>query len=464
MSIRCFGTKPPFYSPSPSHSSAIRLLDEFLQSGGERLIVDPLKRAVFQHDLWALFDWLAARLDHHPDARKALLSRVARVIRRVALTQNQIEGLPDNYQQAVRSKAFASSFDPAQRERAFLPPDLTAGNGQWLAVSANDPVAAQHASEISHSSFSVKWHVPGGAPATLAYWKALWDHPEPYVIEFDHDGERRVTVNPALPAIPSGTQLALVRRMLLIDQRGVIVPSAVTENVQFRVLQQQGQHSSNSGWGARGCLPVQAGGLQAVAAGDLAFFTFSSHGIDPFELPPDTARQRPPKILEGCGNCHQQSRSSIHVVLSLRRLLKPVLAARLESSPLEPLVHSGCRRCGPKSATCRLGAATGILAVESLVTRRLRSMLRLQVRSFRQEVEEDRDDQVDGEKLHSLEPVAFAIPADLGDDPHRQQHRRDLRQRELQVHRLAEDVGREYQHRRNEERNLHARADRDDRD
>ena len=128
-----------FLLTDPSHSSASRLLDEFLQSGGERLIVDPLKRAVFQHDLWALFDWLAARLDHHPDARKALLSRVARVIRRVALTQNQIEGLPDNYQQAVRSKAFASSFDPAQRERAFLPPDLTAGNGQWLAVSAIRP-------------------------------------------------------------------------------------------------------------------------------------------------------------------------------------------------------------------------------------------------------------------------------------------------------------------------------------
>ena len=318
-----------FLLTDPSHSSAIRLLDEFLESGGERLIVDPLKRAVFQHDLWALFDWLAARLDHHPDARKALLSRVARVIRRVALTQDQIEGLPDNYQQAVRSKAFASSFDPAQRERAFLPPDLT-GNGQWLAVSAIDPVAAAHASEISHSSFSVKWHVPGGAPATLAYWKALWDHPEPYVIEFDNDGERRVMVNPALPAIPSGTQLALVRRMLLIDQRGVIVPSTVTESVQLRVFQQQDQPSFEFRLGRARLFAGQAGGLQAVAAGDLAFFTFSSHGIDPFELPPDTARERPPKILEGCGNCHQQSRSSIHAVLSLRRLLKPY--SQLDSS------------------------------------------------------------------------------------------------------------------------------------
>lgn len=319
-----------FLLSDPSHSAAIRLLDEFLQSGGERLIVDPLKRAVFQHDLWALFDWLAARLDHHPDARKALLSRVARVIRRVALTQNQIEGLPDNYQQAVRSKAFASSFDPAQRERAFLPPDLTAGNGQWLAVSANDPVAAQHASEISHSSFSVKWHVPGGAPATLAYWKALWDHPEPYVIEFDHDGERRVMVNPALPAIPSGTQLALVRRMLLIDQRGVIVPSAVTENVQFRVLQQQDQPSFEFRLGRARLFAGQAGGLQAVAAGDLAFSTFSSKGMDPFASRGGRSWEERGEILKRCPICHDQPRPRIHSVLSVRRLLKPY--SQLDSS------------------------------------------------------------------------------------------------------------------------------------
>ena len=194
-----------FLLTEPSHSSAIRLLDEFLQSGGERLIVDPLKRAVFQHDLWALFDWLAARFDHHPDARKALLSRVARVIRRVALTQKQIEGLPDNYAAAARSGTFAPRFDASQPDRAFLPPDLTTTAGAWVVISANEPVAAQHASEISHSSFSVRWHVPGGPPATLAYWKKLWDHPEPYVIEFDNDGERRVTVNPALPAIPTST-------------------------------------------------------------------------------------------------------------------------------------------------------------------------------------------------------------------------------------------------------------------
>jgi hypothetical protein len=36
-----------------SHARALGLLDEFLTSNGERLIRDPLKRAVFQNDLWA---------------------------------------------------------------------------------------------------------------------------------------------------------------------------------------------------------------------------------------------------------------------------------------------------------------------------------------------------------------------------------------------------------------------------
>ncbi len=34
------------------------LLDEFLQRGGETSRNDPLKRAVFQHDLWAVYDHL----------------------------------------------------------------------------------------------------------------------------------------------------------------------------------------------------------------------------------------------------------------------------------------------------------------------------------------------------------------------------------------------------------------------
>jgi hypothetical protein len=41
----------------PSHARALRVLDQFLQTNAEVLIQDSLKRAIFQRDLWALFDW-----------------------------------------------------------------------------------------------------------------------------------------------------------------------------------------------------------------------------------------------------------------------------------------------------------------------------------------------------------------------------------------------------------------------
>ena len=45
----------------PSHRRAIEVLDEFVAQHAERLIEDPLKRAVLQRDLWAIFDWTCGR-------------------------------------------------------------------------------------------------------------------------------------------------------------------------------------------------------------------------------------------------------------------------------------------------------------------------------------------------------------------------------------------------------------------
>src|SRR5215471_15428704 len=43
----------------PSHQKAFAALDEFIDKHGEKLIRDPLKRALLQRDLWELFDWSA---------------------------------------------------------------------------------------------------------------------------------------------------------------------------------------------------------------------------------------------------------------------------------------------------------------------------------------------------------------------------------------------------------------------
>ncbi len=41
--------------------------------------------------------------------------------------------------------------------------------------------------------------------------------------------------NPAMPQIPAGTMVALVRQMILIDNQGRPTATHLTESVQFRI-------------------------------------------------------------------------------------------------------------------------------------------------------------------------------------------------------------------------------------
>lgn len=105
----------------PSHQQALAVLDEFIDTRGEKLIRDPLKRALLQRDLWELFDWSAKPFRNSDDARacRELQSRFVLLIRRLALTTNEIALLPDNYAQAEKNKL------------PDLPQGLIQTNGNW---------------------------------------------------------------------------------------------------------------------------------------------------------------------------------------------------------------------------------------------------------------------------------------------------------------------------------------------
>src|ERR1700733_9468579 len=75
----------------PSHEEALKSLDEFLQQHSERLIAEPLKRALFQRDLLAVSDWLSLPRDEPVQPRSELQKRVTEIIRRLALTKDQTE-------------------------------------------------------------------------------------------------------------------------------------------------------------------------------------------------------------------------------------------------------------------------------------------------------------------------------------------------------------------------------------
>ena len=256
-----------------------------------------------------MFDWAAApRFDGRDErAQTALMTRLARVIRRVALTRAQIEQLPNAYAEAARSDA-------------SLPDDLIRAEGKWVPIVGLEPSARQHASALSRSAFSVMWSVPGGAGATTAYWKQLWEFPTPYVLDSSVEGELRVELNSALPSVPGGTRLALLRTMLLIDQAGAIVPTALVESVQFHTIDRVHTFAEYKMQRAK-LFAGQAGGLQAVGPADRSFITFSSKGEDVFEQGRPVGGE---VTLNGCDDCHgPRFRPGVGSVLSIRALLKP---------------------------------------------------------------------------------------------------------------------------------------------
>lgn len=116
----------------PSRDPAICVMDEFLSGDAERLIRDPVKRAILQRDLWAVFDWLAGRAEMNAGINSELETRIAAIMRRVALSDAEIRALPDNYAAAMGSRKFAERYDTAHRSQPFLPPDLFAPAGHWF--------------------------------------------------------------------------------------------------------------------------------------------------------------------------------------------------------------------------------------------------------------------------------------------------------------------------------------------
>ncbi|HLO15414.1 MAG TPA: hypothetical protein VK206_11325 [Anaerolineales bacterium] len=202
----------------PSHQRALQVLNEFLATHAENLIKNPLKRAMFQRDLWAVFDWLASQTDPYPSQRRALEMRLAQIIRRVALTREQIISLPDNYALAVQSNAFPANFQADNIQAAFLPADLFQPNSPWIPMGREGgPIAMAHteaAPFFGRSVFLVFVQSPDGRTGTLDFIHSLNENPH--------------------PTLATGSDVALVRRMLLIDDEGDLVLSPLVETVQIR--------------------------------------------------------------------------------------------------------------------------------------------------------------------------------------------------------------------------------------
>jgi hypothetical protein len=211
------------------------------------------------------------------------------------------------------------------------------------------PAAPVHVRGVQgRSAFFVLMNLPAGRKATLAYLKKLGAFPTPLMAQpADRNEQFRSKklprFNPELPQFPVGTQVALARELLAIDDRGKIMPTRLIESLQFRVYREipKGDPAHPEGFDdlvgrqdfyefrvtRKDLFAGTAGGLHVVGPRDEEITLFFNPGPhDPFEEDPPV-RPGTSQIMERCAGCHRApgmhsveayARSFIHLPLPAR--------------------------------------------------------------------------------------------------------------------------------------------------
>jgi hypothetical protein len=338
---------------------------------------------VLQRDLWMFFNWLQSGKEYHfaepqlsadeVHAARARLQRpLTAIIRRLALSSQEIQSLPDNYAAAVASGNFAKRFDPKHPDRPYLPPESFADDGPWVCVGRSDGITApQHLREenpYTNSVFLVFVRLPGDRAANVAHLTQLFSFDQPFLIhdpERADDGSFPLIPNPALPQFPKGTELALVRRALLINSSHRIVASPIAESVQLRILfgdprartknvldnDIRATTRRGSAWQAFHevrlsriqLLAGQGGGLRTIGPGESDFKTgFVAHPYDEFERSRTSGQQFPGRSLlvirQQCSVCHSlPSIYSFQSLFDLRSGVAQNNGAKVRPYPLSQI-------------------------------------------------------------------------------------------------------------------------------
>jgi hypothetical protein len=232
----------PYSDDFESREQLISTLDEFLRAKEESSLPAGVRRALLLNDVWTAFDTSTV----HGDSE--LRSRLARAIERLRMPMSDIARLEDNYAAAVKTRQFPKNFDPAHPDVPFLPPDLFDPAGPWVQIgeSGRGLAAPAHVELVSgRSAFFVFIRCPGGREATLSYLQRLNLHPTPWQLNVASVGTRYpdnqpvrgnvLTPDHKTPQFPEGTTVALVRRMMAINENLDPVVTPITQKIQFRV-------------------------------------------------------------------------------------------------------------------------------------------------------------------------------------------------------------------------------------
>jgi hypothetical protein len=307
----------PYPDDFDSHKQLIATLDEFLGTQGERSLPGEARRALMLNDVWTAFDTSAV----HGDTE--LRYRLARAIERLRMPISDVARLKDNYAEAVKSGKFPQDFDPAHPDIAFLPPDLFDPAGPWVQIGENgrDLAAPIHVRMVSgRSAFLVFIRCPGGRQATLSYLQRLNLYPTPWqpnagLLGTRYPDEQPVRMgvlkaDPNTPQFPEGTVVALVRRMMVIDEKLEPVATPITQKVQFRVYRKlkamthefdPTQSACEFVMRRRELIAGTGGGLHPVSPGEREYQAL----LVPHERG-NASYFTGPVVLGTCAGCHRE--------------------------------------------------------------------------------------------------------------------------------------------------------------
>jgi hypothetical protein len=317
-----------------THSKAITLLDDFIKGNGHLLISSPLKRAVFQHDLWSIFDWTAnfdkglpfggvstplAHSQELNDSRRALRRRLSKAIDLLALDEHDALALINNYSMAVSSKTYLNAFDESESDKHFLPSSLLSDKGDWVCVrgALQGPSAPVHMRYYGgRSPFLVFLNVPGGRLETFKYLNLL--------NQSTARKSSEATDKKPLPQFPKGTSVALVRKMSVITKTGNILVSPLVQTVQIRVYNQVGENIKDH----NACQTVYKfvlnrkdlfasvnGGLKPVKKNSIEGLSliYSSDYFENERLKPNGS------VMQSCIDCHSCGGGTVHSIFTYKQ-------------------------------------------------------------------------------------------------------------------------------------------------
>jgi hypothetical protein len=190
----------------PAYSEFRKALQAALD---EKVARAPLARALMQSDLWGAYDKLffpfpppdEKELGQH---RLGALELIARLIRKIALTADEIKALPNNYSSA--------------RMRQSLP-DVFGQDSGWIEVVWLDP--------RQHDIFA------GFRRTSRVFLKPT--QPQPELQKFLDGLPARVESDP----IAGLDGVALITQLLLVDTRGKLRPTALTSEAQVRLFEKK---------------------------------------------------------------------------------------------------------------------------------------------------------------------------------------------------------------------------------